>query len=92
VLAEQVFADQRDAQGRVTTEGFVSFVRRAHMAAVSMPPTTSANAAKGTPPPILDIDVARQIRAAVEEANPVLDLSDPTVIFQGGGFVKAGPF
>jgi uronate dehydrogenase len=37
-------------------------------------------------------DSSETYRAAVEEANPVLDLSDPTVIFQGGGFVKAGPF
>lgn len=37
-------------------------------------------------------DSSETYRAAVEAANPVLDLSDPTVIFQGGGFVKAGPF
>ena len=37
-------------------------------------------------------DSSETYRAAVEAANPVLDLSDPTVTFQGGGFVKAGPF
>jgi uronate dehydrogenase len=31
-------------------------------------------------------------REAVYARTPPPDLTDPTVQFQGGGFVKAGPF
>jgi len=37
-------------------------------------------------------DSSEKFRAKVEAAKPVLDLKDPAVIYQGGGFVKAGPF
>jgi uronate dehydrogenase len=36
-------------------------------------------------------DSSEPFRAAVEAAQPVLDLKDPAVIHQGGGFVKAAP-
>jgi len=36
-------------------------------------------------------DSSEPFRAAVEAAQPVLDLKDPAVIYQGGGFVKAAP-
>ena len=37
-------------------------------------------------------DSAEPFRAALEAKQPHLDLNDPAVIYQGGGFVKAGPF
>lgn len=37
-------------------------------------------------------DSADQFRAAVYARTPAPDLSDPAVQFQGGGFVKVGPF
>ena len=37
-------------------------------------------------------DSSEQFRAAVYANTPEPDLSDPAVQFQGGGFVKAGPF
>ena len=36
-------------------------------------------------------DSSDVFRAQVEARQPALDLSDPAVIFQGGGFVKAAP-
>jgi uronate dehydrogenase len=36
-------------------------------------------------------DSSDRFRAAVEAAQPALDLSDPAVLHQGGGFVKATP-
>ena len=36
-------------------------------------------------------DSSDVFRAAVEARQPVLDKSDPAVIYQGGGFVKAAP-
>jgi uronate dehydrogenase len=35
-------------------------------------------------------DSSDRFRAAVEARQPVLDLGDPAVIYQGGGFVKQG--
>ncbi len=37
-------------------------------------------------------DSSEPFRAAAEAKQPTLDLNDPAVIYQGGGFVKAGPF
>lgn len=37
-------------------------------------------------------DSSEQFRAEVEAKQPVLDTSDPVVNYQGGAFVKAGPF
>jgi uronate dehydrogenase len=37
-------------------------------------------------------DSSEPFRAAAEAKQPTLDLNDPAVIFQGGGFVKTGPF
>ncbi len=37
-------------------------------------------------------DSSEPFRAAVEAKQPQLDLTDPAVRYQGGGFVKAGPF
>jgi uronate dehydrogenase len=37
-------------------------------------------------------DSSESYRADVETNQPNLDLNDPVVIYQGGGFVKAGPF
>jgi uronate dehydrogenase len=37
-------------------------------------------------------DSSEPFRAEVEARQPQLDLSDPAVIFQGGAFVRAGPF
>ena len=37
-------------------------------------------------------DSSEPFRAALEAKQPALDLNDPAVIYQGGGFVKAGPF
>ena len=37
-------------------------------------------------------DSSEPFRAAVEAKQLTLDLNDPAVIYQGGGFVKAGPF
>jgi uronate dehydrogenase len=37
-------------------------------------------------------DSSEPFRSAVEARQPTLDLTDPAVIYQGGGFVKAGPF
>lgn len=37
-------------------------------------------------------DSSEPFRAALESQQPKLDLQDPAVIYQGGGFVKAGPF
>jgi uronate dehydrogenase len=37
-------------------------------------------------------DNSEPFRAAAEAKQPTLDLNDPAVIYQGGGFVKAGPF
>jgi len=37
-------------------------------------------------------DSSEPFRAAVEARQPVLDLSNPAVIYQGGGFVTQGPF
>ena len=37
-------------------------------------------------------DSSEPFRAAAEARQPTLDLKDPAVIYQGGGFVKAGPF
>ena len=36
-------------------------------------------------------DSSEPFRAAAEANQPILDLTDPAVIYQGGGFVKAGP-
>ena len=38
------------------------------------------------------LDSSEPFRAAVEAKQLTLDLNDPAVIYQGGGFVKAGPF
>jgi Dihydrodipicolinate synthetase family len=38
------------------------------------------------------LDSSEPYRAKVEAEQPKLDLTDPAVIYQGGGFVKAGPF
>ena len=37
-------------------------------------------------------DSSEPFRASLETKQPILDLNDPAVIFQGGGFVKTGPF
>ena len=37
-------------------------------------------------------DSSEPFRAAAQASQPTLDLTDPAVIYQGGGFVKAGPF
>ena len=37
-------------------------------------------------------DSSEPFRAAAEARQPVLDLSDPTVLLQGGGFVAKGPY
>jgi len=37
-------------------------------------------------------DSAEPFRAAIEAADPRPDLSDPAVIYQGGPFVRTGPF
>jgi len=37
-------------------------------------------------------DSSEPFRAAVEARQPVLDLDDPAVIYQGGAFVRTGPF
>jgi uronate dehydrogenase len=37
-------------------------------------------------------DSSEPFRAAAEARQPVLDRSDPTVLFQGGGFVAKGPY
>jgi uronate dehydrogenase len=37
-------------------------------------------------------DSSEPFRAAVEARQPSIDLTDPAALFQGGGFVKLGPF
>jgi uronate dehydrogenase len=37
-------------------------------------------------------DSSEPFRAAAEARQPALDMSDPTVLFQGGGFVAKGPY
>jgi uronate dehydrogenase len=37
-------------------------------------------------------DSSEPFRAAALARQPVLDTTDPVVVFQGGGFVKNGPF
>ena len=37
-------------------------------------------------------DSSEAFRAAVEARQPMLDASDPAVTFQGGAFVRTGPF
>jgi uronate dehydrogenase len=37
-------------------------------------------------------DSSEPFRAAVEARQPKLDLSDPAVVYQGGAFVRTGPF
>ena len=37
-------------------------------------------------------DSSEPFRSGLEQRQPQLDLKDPAVIYQGGGFVKAGPF
>jgi uronate dehydrogenase len=37
------------------------------------------------------LDSSEPYRAALEARQPVLDRSDPVVVFQGGGFVVQGP-
>jgi len=37
-------------------------------------------------------DSSEPFRASREAAQPTLDLKDPAVIYQGGGFVRTGPF
>ena len=37
-------------------------------------------------------DSSEPFRAAVEARQPVLDFNDPAVIYQGGAFVRTGPF
>jgi uronate dehydrogenase len=37
-------------------------------------------------------DSSEPFRASREAAQPTLDRSDPAVIYQGGGFVRSGPF
>jgi uronate dehydrogenase len=37
-------------------------------------------------------DSSEPFRAAIEAKQPKLDLSDPAVIYQGGAFVRTGPF
>jgi uronate dehydrogenase len=38
------------------------------------------------------VDSSEPFRAAAETRQPMLDLNDPAVIFQGGGFVTKGPY
>jgi len=38
------------------------------------------------------LDSSEPYRVKVEAEQPILDLTDPAVVYQGGGFVKAGPF
>lgn len=37
-------------------------------------------------------DSSEPFRAAIEARQPSLDIHDPAVIYQGGAFVKQGPF
>jgi len=37
-------------------------------------------------------DSSEPFRERLEAAQPVIDLADPAAVFQGGGFVKQGPF
>lgn len=37
-------------------------------------------------------DSSEPFRAAVEARQPTIDLADPAALYQGGGFVKQGPF
>jgi uronate dehydrogenase len=37
-------------------------------------------------------DSSEPFRASREAAQPTLDLADPAVVFQGGGYVRLGPF
>lgn len=37
-------------------------------------------------------DSSEPFRAAAQARQPLLDTSDPVVVFQGGGFVRVGPF
>jgi uronate dehydrogenase len=37
-------------------------------------------------------DSSEPFRAALEAAEPTLDTSDPTMLYQGGAFVRTGPF
>jgi len=37
-------------------------------------------------------DSSEPFRAAAQARQPKLDTQDPAVIYQGGGFVKMGPF
>jgi uronate dehydrogenase len=37
-------------------------------------------------------DSSERFRSAVEAAEPVLDLDDPATLYQGGAFVRTGPF
>jgi uronate dehydrogenase len=37
-------------------------------------------------------DSSERFRAAREAAQPEIDLADPAAVFQGGGFVRRGPF
>ncbi|MBS0449035.1 MAG: NAD(P)-dependent oxidoreductase [Proteobacteria bacterium] len=37
-------------------------------------------------------DSSEPFRAALEAAQPQVDRSDPAVLYQGGGFVRSGPF
>ena len=37
-------------------------------------------------------DSSERFRAALEARQPAIDLSDPAAIFQGGAFVRTGPF
>jgi len=37
-------------------------------------------------------DSSETFRSLVEARQQALDLSDPAVVYQGGGFVKQGPF
>jgi uronate dehydrogenase len=37
-------------------------------------------------------DSSEPFRAAAQARQPVLDIADPVVVWQGGGFVKIGPF
>lgn len=38
------------------------------------------------------LDSSEPFRAAAEARQPHIDLSDPAAVYQGGGFVKQGPF
>ncbi len=38
------------------------------------------------------LDSSEPFRAALQRRQPVLDPRDPAVVYQGGGFVKQGPF